>query len=103
MKIIRKLICLLAITLFTGLVDAQKNPSKEEAEKDVKKDIKTLKKEREERNKDISKANLKAASKKQGKIRKTRKHLHATKKHLKNKGEDEPIKKAKDEMDNEKQ
>lgn len=73
-------------------------PTKKAAEKDMRKDVVELKEQRKERNKKIARVQLRKASKNQKAINEDRKQLNANKKHLKNKGIKDPVKKAKEEV-----
>ena len=73
-------------------------PTKKAAEKDMRKDVVELKEQRKERNKKIARVQLRKAGKTQKAINQDRKQLNANKKHLKNKGIKDPVKKAKEEV-----
>ena len=73
-------------------------PTKKAAEKDMRKDVVELKEQRKERNKKIARVQLRKAGKNQKAINEDRKQLNANKKHLKNKGIKDPVKKAKEEV-----
>ena len=74
-------------------------PTKKEAQKDMRSDVKDLKAERKDRNKKIVKAKFHQANVEQKEIKADRKDLNANKKHLKNKGVKVPVKKAKEQVD----
>lgn len=77
---------------------AQTTPTKKEAEKGLKKDVKKLEEQRDERDKKIVRGQFKKAHKKQSSVKATRKRVHANKKVLKSKGVKHPVEKAKDEV-----
>ncbi len=91
----KKVLFLFLATALTLSAMAQTTPTKKAADKAMVADVKALKEERKERNTNIAHGRLKSAKNDQKDIKVARKHLHANKKHLKNKGEVAPVEKAK--------
>ncbi len=92
----------LLFVLFAGSLalgaSAQTVPTKKEASKNARTDVKNLKEERKERNTAIAHGKMKTAKKEQKEIKTIRKDLNANKKILKNKGVARPVDKAKDQV-----
>jgi predicted phage gp36 major capsid-like protein len=92
----KKLVLLLMVGSLSFAAQSQSaTPTKKEAEKDMRKDVKEIKEERKIRNKKIAKLQFKKAAKDQKEINEDRKDMKANKKHLKNKGVKNPVENAK--------
>ena len=88
----------IALTTVSSQTPQTTTPTTKAAEKDMRKDVIELKEGRKERNKKIARVQFKKAGKVQKEINVDRKQLNANKKHLKNKGKKDPVRKAKDQV-----
>lgn len=96
-----KKILLAVVAMATiGVAAAQTTPTKKEAEKTIRKDVKKLEDQRKLRNKKIEQGKLDKAADVQKDINKTRKKVNASKKVLKTKGVKTPVQDAREDVKN---